>query len=74
MFGILLISLFIIFFPMFELSTCDPKFSPILAKFPVKPLPLCFFLESLYLLILPSLSRSDVEGVNFTFLLLPLLV
>ena len=49
MFGIMLIPLFIyyFFFSVFELSACDPKFSPILAKSPVKPVPVCFFLESL---------------------------
>ena len=74
MFGILSIPLFILFFPMFELIACDPKFIPILAKSPAKPLPVCSFLEALYLLILASLSRSDVEGVNHTFFLLLLLV
>ena len=31
--------------------------------------PICRFLEAQYLLILASLSRSKVEGVNLTFFL-----
>ena len=67
MLGILSIPLFIIFWLSAEFSAFDLIVRPILAKLLASPLPVCSFVEALYLLILASLSRSDVEGVNLTF-------
>ena len=61
MFGILSIPLFIIFLPSAEFTAFDPIFRPVLAKLLASPLPVCPFLEVLYLLILSSFSRSDVK-------------
>ena len=72
MFGKLSILLFIIFLSSAEFSAYDPILRPILAKLLASQLPVCPFLEALYLLTLASLSGSDVEGVSLTFVFITL--
>ena len=67
MFDILSIPLFIISSSIKEFSAFDPIVRQILAKSGPSPLPVCPFLEFLYLLILASLSRRDVQGAYLTF-------